>query len=77
MNKRTLQALGVIATVLDQQRSDLEALTNDELEAYDSLSEKAQQSDRGGAMSIACDTLETAVSSLADVVEILNGLSPA
>ena len=70
-----LKALSLHAGVLDDIRSEIEGIKDDEAEKFANMPEGLQGSDRGQAMESAADALGEAESELEAATEELNGLS--
>lgn len=60
------------ANEIEELRDAVQALAEEEREAYDNMPESLQQSERGEAASGAADALENAVSALESLVEAVN-----
>lgn len=71
MNAERRKRLGQIATAIGDARLDLEAIVEEEREAFDNMPEGLQESEKGQAMSEAADTLEEACSNLDDVASTI------
>jgi hypothetical protein len=74
MNAQRRREIARIVTALDKLGEDLDAVIMDERDAYEGLSEKAQESERGERMQEAVDTLQQAWDDLDGVVSNLRGL---
>lgn len=62
-----IDRLDTLKGLADEIRSDLEAIKDEEREAFENLSESFQGSDRGQAMEAAADALEEAVGALDEI----------
>lgn len=77
MNKIRRKSLGDIRDQLEQLKSDLEAIQQEEEEYRDSIPENLQGSTRFEAADDACSYLYDAVSNLEDAIEnIESAISP-
>ena len=72
MNKSRRKQIEAIKNLLSTIQTDLEAIKDEEQEAYDNLPESLLYSDKGEKMSEAIDNLETACSSLEEIQENLD-----
>lgn len=57
---------------LDELKTIIEELHDEEQEAYDNLPESFQESERGEAMEAAAGNLDSAMSSMEEVLDSLN-----
>ena len=57
---------------LDELKTIIEELHDEEQEAYDNLPESFQESERGEAMDAVADNLDSAMSSMEEVLDSLN-----
>jgi hypothetical protein len=64
MKSAQLKALAVIATTIEQVKSELETIAGEARSEFDDKGEKAQESDKGQALDAAATSLEEAVQSL-------------
>ena len=71
MNKERRKTLQEIIDVLEEQKSGIDAVCEEEQEAYDNLPEGIQDSERGEAMSENIDSMESAASDLDDIITAL------
>lgn len=69
MNKLRRRQLRAALDLLDEARSILETVQEDEQEAFDNMPESLQSSERGEAMEETISNLEDAVSSLEKIGE--------
>lgn len=69
MNKLRRRQLRAALDLLDEARSILETVQEDEQEAFDNMPESLQSSERGEAMGETISNLEDAVSSLEEIDE--------
>jgi len=74
MNKARRKAIETISDKLTELQEDLQAIREEEEEAYDNLPEGIQDSERGEAMQEAMDNLESAESSIQDAIDYLGEL---
>lgn len=72
MNKQRRKWLSDVITKLEEAKTDIESIAEEEREAYDNLPEGIQESDRGNAMCENADDLEQASSDLDDLIQNLN-----
>ncbi len=71
MNRKRRKALAALASTLDDVRSQLEGLRDEEGEAADLLPESLQETERADAMREAYNTLDDATSDLEAMVAAL------
>ena len=71
MNKERRQKIGKIIERLEDIAAELEALADEERDAFDNLPEAIQYSDRGEAMEAAADDLEEVSGEVTDLSERL------
>lgn len=71
MNKQGRDRLARAATMIDEAKSIIEAVAEEEQEKFDNLSEGLQASERGQKMEEAASTLEDLASTLDDVLSSL------
>ena len=74
MNKSRRKAIEEIIDQLGTLKEQIESVCEEEQEAYDSLPESIQYSERGEAMSEAASDLEDAASSIDDVMSTLQDI---
>lgn len=74
MNKQRRKEIEKVVSQLEDIQADIDALRDEEEEAYDNLPESLQDSERGEAMQEAIDQLEEASSSVGDAIDYLNEL---
>ena len=74
MNKARRKAIEEIIAQLDEQKEAIEAVQEEEQEAYDNLPESIQYTERGEAISENADDLEQAASDLDDVISNLQDI---
>lgn len=72
MNKARRSSIQKIIERLEEIRDDIESVKNEEEEAYENLPESLQESGRGEAMSEAIDALDSAYSSIEEVLDYLD-----
>ena len=71
MNNTRRKRIDAVIAKLDEPSEELEALKEEEEEAYDNLPESLQESERGEVMQEAIDNLDEAVNNIADTIEYL------
>lgn len=71
MNAGRRKRIQEIVDQLTDIQTDVEALRDEEQEAYDNLPENLHGSERGEAMSEAADSLDNAYNSIDEVLEYL------
>lgn len=74
MNKQRRKELDKIQDTLLEVQTDLEAVKNEEEEAYDNLPESLQDSERGEVMQDAISILEDALNSIEEAIDYLNDI---
>lgn len=75
MNKQRRKALEEIIGELENQKAAIEAILNEEQEAYDNIPESLQDTDRANQMYENIDALEDAIANLeGDVIDALQEL---
>jgi hypothetical protein len=72
MNRDRRDRIAKLTDTLGELQSELESLAEEEREAFDNMPESLQSSDRGQAAETASDALDSAVSSLTDLIDYLN-----
>ena len=72
MNKQNRKKLQGYVDSLEEIKSNIETMMEDETEKLDNMPEGLQESERGEAMQEAIDNLESASSSLEDAIDYLN-----
>ena len=72
MNKQNRKDIEKLIEKLDEVKTDLEFMQEDEESKYDNLPEGIQDSERGEAMQEAIENLESAVSSIEEAIDYLN-----
>lgn len=72
MNKIRRKAIDKLMERLEDLRSDLELIFEEESEAFDNLPESLRESERGEAMQESIDALEEAISNLEEAIENLD-----
>lgn len=75
MNKQRRQRITTILDAVQQNIIDLEAIRDEEQEAFDNLPESLQDAERGQSMQEALDALEEAISSATDTADHLANLT--
>lgn len=71
MNQKRREKIIELAEKLDDLRIDLEAIRDEEQEAYDNLPESLQLSDKAADMQTVVDTLTECVDQLDDLAQTL------
>lgn len=71
MNNPRRKRIDRVHELLEEQLEELNALRDEEEEAYDNLPESLQETERGEAMQEAIDNLDSAVSSIEEAIEAL------
>lgn len=74
MNAVTRKAISSIMDTLEEKKSELESLAEEEQEKYDNLPEGIQYSERGDKLQEAADNLQEYADSLQDVIDNLQCL---
>ena len=72
MNKSRRATLTMIANAMEELKSRLETVRDEEQDAFDNMPESLQESERGEAMQEAIDNMEYAMDSLEEAVDYLN-----
>ena len=72
MNAPRRKSIQEVIDQLEELKSTIETIMDEEQEAYDNLPENLQGSERGEAMSEAADNLDSAYSSIDEVLEYLS-----
>ena len=75
MNNMRRKKLSAIAAKIEELKSDLDLIREEEEEARDNLPESMQETDRYYAMDEACDNLENAVDSLDEALSSIEEAS--
>ena len=75
MNKTRRKILEGIIEVLQEQKTAIESVCEEEQEAYDNLPDGIQDSERGQTLSDNVSDLEQASSDLDDLIEQLQGVA--
>lgn len=68
MNKIRRKNIDAIQERLEELRSDVELILDEEQEAFDNLPESLQEAERGQAMQDSIDYLEEAISSIDEAI---------
>lgn len=71
MNAPRRKSIQEVIDQLEELKSTIETIMDEEQEAYDNLPENLQGSERGEAMSEAADNLDSAYNSMDEVLEYL------
>ena len=71
MNAPRRKSIQEVIDKLEELKSTIETLMDEEQEAYENLPENLQGSERGEAMSEAADNLDSAYNSMDEVLEYL------
>lgn len=74
MNKQRRKDIEDVISKLEEIKSRIESIQEEEYEAYSSLPDSIQDSERGEAMSENADDLETASSDLDDIISNLQDI---
>jgi hypothetical protein len=77
MKASQLKALSVIASSVEQVKSDLETIANEAREEFDNKGEKAQESEKGQALDAAATALESAVQSMDEALQYIEEVTSA
>ena len=72
MNAPRRKAIREIISDLEELKSRLETIMDEEQEAYDNLPENLQGSERGEEMEAAADNLDSAFNGVDEVLDYLN-----
>ncbi len=72
MNNARRAALQAIRTKVIGLQNDLEALKDEEQEAFDNLPEGLQETERGEKMEAAVETIESAIYAMEETMDFLN-----
>lgn len=75
MNRERRKRIDTVRDKLEELMEEIEALHDEEAEAYDNLPESLQESERGEAMSEAVDNLEIVASSIQEAIYCLESAS--
>lgn len=75
MNKERRKKIEVIKDSFLDLQEDLQAVLDEEQEAYDNLPESLQESEKGERMSSSIENIDSAMSSLGEVIEFLDELN--
>jgi polyhydroxyalkanoate synthesis regulator phasin len=68
MNNKRRESITKLIGQIDDLKSQIETLTEEEQDAYDNMPESLQGGDKGDAAQTAIDALESAVGSLEEAV---------
>ena len=71
MNKARRKWLQKVIDALEEQKSEIDSIYDEEQEAYDNMPEGLQESERGQAVGENVDGLESASSELEDIISNL------
>ena len=77
MNKARRKQLEEIVNNLDEQKSAIESVCEEEQEAFDNLPESIQYSERGETMESYISEMEDALSNLEDIISSLQEIIDA
>lgn len=72
MNKQNRRDLQGYVDSLEEIKSNIETMMEDETEKLDNMPEGLQESERGEVMQEAIDNLESAASSIEEAIDYLN-----
>lgn len=75
--KRIALQLDALINMIDDIKSSIEGLRDEEQDAFDNLPESLQESERGQTMQEAIDALDEASLALPDLSEVIDYLSTA
>ena len=75
MNKQNRRDLQGYVDSLEEIKSNIETMMEDEQSKLDNMPESLQESERGEAMQEAIDNLESAVSSIEEAIDYLNEIT--
>ena len=75
MNAKQRKKLQGYVDSLDEIRSNIETMMEEEQEKLENMPESLQESERGEAMQEAIDNLESAESSLEEAIDYLNEIA--
>lgn len=71
MNNQRRKELDVVINMLNDAKSKLESVIDDEQCAFDNLPEGLQASDRGGQMACSIDNMNDALDNIDDVISCI------
>ncbi len=74
MNKTNQKEVSALISTIEEAVAALQAITDDEQEAFDEKSEKWQESEKGEEASEVLDTLQAQVDALEEVAGELSGM---
>jgi flagellar biosynthesis chaperone FliJ len=74
MNKTNQKELATLIGTLEEAVAAIQAIHDDEREAFDDKSEKWQESEKGEEASEALDTIQAQVDALEEIVGELSGM---
>ena len=74
MNNERRKRIAAVIEKLEEAKCELEEIRDEEQAAFDNMPESLQESERGGTMQEAIDNLESAVGSVEEAVDSLNGI---
>jgi hypothetical protein len=74
MNKTNQKELATLIGTLEEAVAAIQAIHDDEQEAFDDKSEKWQESEKGEEASEALDTIQAQVDALEEIVGELSGM---
>lgn len=72
MNKSRRATLNMIVNAIEELKTQLESVRDDEQDAFDNMPESLQESERGETMQEAIDNMEYAIDNLDDAIDNLN-----
>lgn len=72
MNRQRRNRIELVMTKLDELREEIEALRDEEQEAFDNLPESLQEGERGEAMNEAIENLDSAAEGFGDIADYLS-----
>lgn len=75
MNAKQRKSIEKFVEKIDEVKTDLEYMQEEETEKFDNMPEGLQESERGEAMQEAIENLEAAVGSLEEAIDYLNEIT--
>lgn len=74
MNNERRKRIASALEQIEEVKSEIEQLAEEEREAYENMPGSLQESERGNAMEEAADNLDNAASSLEEAIDYLNSI---
>lgn len=74
MNNERRKRIASALEQIEEVKSEIEQLAEEERGAYENMPESLQESERGNAMEEAADNLDNAASSLEEAIDYLNSI---